>query len=324
MNFRIRRRRFGQLVIAGATATIALVTNLTSKTAAQQSKSNVIYGLKIKQSQISDTAKVENSTPGIIIQSSDVLTGKAVSTVELPDSNVENSQTKSETAKKAISISPSERLTDSTVLSDGTLVVASVASSLEGDITRLIFVDSKSFKSKKGLKLTGFKKKNSTVESLVATKDGKLLSVVSLNSGVPPFELAVIDPQTGKVASGAELGLPVVLPKQRLSNLAQSPDGKFYAIMLGAEFPPTLVQLDLEYKSPATGKGRIIKLAELKFNKKALGNDVLSLAFSSLGQLYVLANPNNEKTNSLFSVDAKTGEMGFLTNLDADKVVFSR
>ncbi len=325
MNFRIKRRRFGQLAIATTTATI--VANLTGRTVAQQTE--VIYGVtlasttKTKQLSKQQVSDISNSTPATVIISSDVVTGNIRSTFEVPAATVENLQTPTETASKGISTEPSERLTGLTTLSDGTFIVSSVASSKNGDTTRLIFIDSKSSKLKKGSKLSGFKKKNSTIESLLATKDGKLLSVISLNAGVPPFDLAVIDPQNGKVTSGNELALPAVSPKQRLSNLTQSPDGKVHAIILGREKPPTLVQLDLEYQSPATGRGKIIQLVELKFKNNSLGNDLLSLAFSPLGQLFALANLDNEKINSLFTVDVKTGELSFIRKFDVNKIAFA-
>lgn len=341
MSFKIRRRRFGHIAIASATTT--LVANLRGKTLAQQNNSNNIHGVKVKFAtptlagvagkdtvQFSDE---ENSTPAIVVTSSDVATSIISSTYEIPAAKVENPNKLSERKNKAFSSQPHERLSGCTTLSDGTLIVSSVVGSNKGDITRLIFIDSKSntqSKLKKSLKLTKFKKPNGTVESLLATKGGNLLAVISLNAGVPPFELASIDYQKeGEIISDnnpfgdiENSFLPKIPLSARLSNLAQSSNGTIYATMVSPESSVMLVQLDLLNKSQITGRGKIINLVELSFNDKPLGQDVLCFAFSPSDELFALANLDNQETNSLFGVDIKTGKMRFIRKFDVEKIAF--
>jgi hypothetical protein len=342
MNFRIRRRRFGQLAIISAVTTA--LANSTSKVIAQQSEQ--LYGVLLSSITSSKTqdlvdAAAANTTPAIILQSINLTTAqellstaKELLSTEIPSVSVSNQQETTETAPKAFVVKkPSERITGFTVLSDNTFVIAATATTKDGDFSRLIYIEPPKGNGKKppkqGLKVKKTKdKKYSTVESLLAitTKDKKgdqLLSVVSLAEGVAPFELAFIDSNSGQVDASVETGLPNLLPNQRLSNLAKSPDGKIYATNVGQD-TVTLVQLDLENRAVVTGRGKIITLVGLSLNKKPLENDLASLAFSSSGQLFALADPNYEGTNSLFTVDVKTGSMTLVRKLAVDKIAFVR
>jgi hypothetical protein len=341
MSFIIRRRRFGHIAIASATAT--LLANLPSKVSAQQNKLGNIYGIKVNKGKKQPTDP-ENFTPELILTSpnsinnfinnvlNNALSNVPNSVFEISGIQVENSFKPIKRKNKALSMSPRERVTGCTALPDGTLVIASVASSQRGDITRCMFINSKSnikSKLKKAIKITKFRNDNSTVESLLATKEGNLICVTSQNGGLPPFELARIDDK-GEIVyeenpfQNTQSLFPEILPNERLCNLAQSPNGKIYATNVKPEGSVRLVEIDLTNKSPITGRGRIIKVAELSFKDKPLVNDVLSLAFSESGQLFALANLDHEEINSLFSVDIKTGEMKFERKFDADRIAFVR
>lgn len=324
MNLKLKRRQFGQLAIASA-ATTVLSNLVANKTVAQQPQL-VIYGVRLTPASSSITEdiaddKAANKTPGIILQSLDLATSKELSTTEISEQTVQNQQEASETASRAILIKKrSERITGFTALSDGTFVVATSAATRKGDFNRFISFSPDSKKSnKKGLKVKKVKK-NNTVESLIAIQKDQLLSIVSLNQGKPPFDLAVINSKSGQVDSQSDL--PYLPEKRRFSNLAQSSDGKIYATSIAPGSDPILVQFDLVNKSPITGRGKIIELVELKFNGSPLQNDLASLAFSPSNQLFALADPKDEGSNSLFTVDMKTGEMQLLRKFAFDKIAF--
>jgi hypothetical protein len=240
---------------------------------------------------------------------------------EILPTKVDNTDTKTETASLALYTEPNERITGLTALSNGTFVIVITALTKHGNYSKLLFFDNQSSKSKK---ISGFKKSNCTIENLLATKDDKLIGIVSLNGGTPPFEMIIINPKNGKVSSGSDLCLPELLPDRRFSNLALSPDGKIYATTLAREGITTLVQLDLDNRSMITGKGNIVTLSPLMSDEQPLQNDLLSLTFSPTGEVYALANPKNEGTNSLFSVDIETGEMRPMSKVAVDKITFSR
>ncbi|QHG18534.1 hypothetical protein [Nostoc sp. ATCC 53789] len=335
MNLRIRRRRFGQLAIVSAVT--AASAKFTSKVFAQQSEQ--LYGVslssasKSKTQDLVDTAAA-NAIPGIIFQSINFTTGQVLLTAEIAADSVTNSLETTESVAKALVVKkPSERITAFTVLPDNTFVIAAVAATKKGDFSRLISITppkKSGIKPPKGLKIKKNKdKKYSTVEGLLSTTiKGKqvLLGVISLAEGSPPFELAFIDQNSGQVDSSVATGLPYISPKQRLSNLAQSPlDGKIYATSVGGEGSGlSLVQLDLENRAVVSGRGKIIRLVELSFKNKPLENDLASLAFSSSGQLFALADPKYEGTNSLFTVDMKTGAMTLVRKFAVDKILFVR
>lgn len=304
MKLKIRRRQFGQLVLASA-ATTAII-NLADKGFAQNS-STLVYGAIVaakgrKQAKDQDSTDVANTTPAINVTALDVATLQQVSTTEVPSTTVDNANTATETAQKALYTEPTERLTGFTSLSDGSFVFVVVGSSQKGNYTKLLITDSKNRDKKpKSKKISGFKKTNNTIEGVVGTKDDKLICIVSESGGTPPFKFALVDPQNGKVSYESDLAFPELFPNQRYSNLAQSPiDGKYYLTTISSEGITQLAQLDLENKSIITGKGKIIGLSPLTFDQQALANDLFSLAFSPSGDLYAVGKLKSERTNYLF------------------------
>ncbi|BAY78567.1 hypothetical protein NIES25_50420 [Nostoc linckia NIES-25] len=294
------------------------------------SKSLIGAKLNNKQNTIKlGSTDLANSTPAISLISLDFPSGKKelinqirYKTInEVLPTTVDNTDTKTEIANLAAYTQPIERLTSLTTLSDDRLVFVTTVSTQQGNHNNLLFFDGKSSKSKK---VSGFKKCNCTVENLLAIAGDKLIAVVSLAGGIPPFELVEIDLKNGKVTSDSDLGLPQLPPNIRLSNLTLGLDGKIYATTLGMEGVTRLVQLDLDNRSMVTGKGKIVSLSPLTFDKKLLQQDLFSLTFSPSGEVYALANPQYEEANSLFSVDMNAGKMTLLSKAEVDKITFSR
>lgn len=327
MNLRIRRRRFGQIAIASAA--FSAIANFAGKTVAQQPEST-IYGVSFPSSSsiINISIKVGelidvNISPAITLISSDLVSGRDLAAIQLTGINVSNRDTLVETANKAIYTEPSERLTAFTPLADGSFLIVSQASGKTGNSNRTILINRNSARPQKALKVSGFRRVNGTLESLVAIKENNFLGVVSLNEGTPPFELVNFDLNSAKLNYSDEL--PILARTLRFSNLALAPgDGTIYATVLSSQGGTTLVQVDLENKAIVTGRGKIIRLSELKYDGKPLENDLLSLAVSRSGEVFALANPTYEKINSLFTIDVKSGEMKFVRKFAADKIAFAR
>ncbi|WP_315784933.1 hypothetical protein [Fischerella sp. JS2] len=294
--------------------------------------SSSLIGAKFNKKQsLSQTISTDfaNTTPAISLVSLDLPTGRQAlpsqiitkTFKEILPTKVDNTDIKAETASLALYTEPNERITGLTALSNGTFVIVTTALTKQGNYSKLLFLDNQSSKSKK---ISGFKKSNCTIENLLATKDDKLIGIASLNGGTPPFEMVIINPENGKVSSGSDLSLPELLPDRRFSNLALSPDGRIYATTLGREGITRLVQLDLDNRSMLSGKGNIVTLSPLMFEEQPLRNDLLSLTFSPSGEVYALADPKHEGTNSLFSVDIETGEVIPMSKVAVDKITFSR
>ncbi|BAY16045.1 hypothetical protein NIES21_18680 [Anabaenopsis circularis NIES-21] len=321
MYLRIKRRQFGQLVIASA-ATNMLVNLVKNKTLAQEARS--LVGVRLPASKNQQNPKIsldlENTSPAFTLVSLDLTTGGERLSTEIPASIVDNLTTKIETAKRAFS-TESSRITGFTSFTDGTMVMLTVETTQKGNHSKIIFTDNKS-KKPKAKKISGFKNGNHTIEGVLGTKNNKIIGIASANNGVPPFYLVMIDPKNGKVTSGDELKLPELPRNLRFSNLALSPDGKFYATILTSDGRTTLVQLDPNKTSLLTGKLLITTVAGLTYNRKYLSNDLLSLTFSPSGQLIALANLNNSPKNSVFAVDIKTGNMTLLSQVNANKIAF--
>lgn len=290
----------------------------------------IIYGTRLaKQNDANAAASVANKVPALTLVELDLDGDRITFTREIQSQTVENAQDTVIVQDQAVSVAPIERITGFTAQADG-FVASVVATTSKGNFSRLLFTDHRSPKSKK---ISGFKASNHTVEALVAVPSSNqqgydLLSVFSLNGGTPPFDMGQIDPQTGKVQFGADLALPELQVNQRLSNLTRSPDGTIYGTALSGsatrlEVTPTLVQLNLTEPSILTGRGTIKLLASLHIDHKPLQNDLLALAAAPSGQIFALADPNYEGTNSLFTVNAETGEMQFVKKFEVDKITFA-
>lgn len=278
----IGRRQFVQLAIASTVATI--VSGNAKKTLAHEVSSSLICG-------------VSASSGKVIVQS-----------LDLNESTITDLSGDS----ADLILEPNERIGGFTLLSDCTFILstAPTTAAVTGRTklaTKLISLASQDLPALQGLN------PNSTIESLLVTNDDRLLSIVSLNQGTPPFRLAKIDLHTGQVSFIDCLSLP---SDRRFSNLSQCPDGHIYATSIAADSFTSLVQLDLDNQN-------IITLSQLNYNNRPLRDDVASLAYSPSHQLFALADPTYEGTNSVFKVDENTGAMELLANFAVDKIAFA-
>lgn len=297
----------------------------------------IIYGIRFASpgspaaSSANSPNSVPNKIPAVTLVALDLAGNQISSTQEVQSQTVEAVQEATPQPTQAVLTTPTERITGFTAEDEHRFVVSMVTTTSRGYFSHLLFLDRQSAKVKK---VSGFKASTHTIEGLVALPLGsaqnyELLSVFSFNGGVPPFDLGKIDPQTGKVQFGAEAKLPEPLQNQRLSNLARARDGTVYATVLSGEgtrsesVTPTLVRLNLTEPSLVTGRGTITPVAQLQINNQWLQSDLLGLAVAPSGQLYALANPNYEETNSLFTVDTSSGEMKFLRKFQVDKITFT-
>jgi hypothetical protein len=240
------------------------------------------------------------------------------SNTEIPSTPVQNPDTTTESAPKAVYTQDKERLTGASFRASTELITTVVASTQSGDVTRLITTNNDTASA---TKVSGFRGSNHTVESLLFDQtQQQLLAVVSQNEGTPPFEFAIVNPD-GTI--DYQVDMPIFLSSKRFSNLSLSPDGRIYATAIGAGDPVTLVEIDRNNRSIISGTPRITEVAPLSYNNKRIYNDLQSLAFSPFGQLYALANPDNQATNSLFTVNLTTGVLQKVTSLDVEKIAIS-
>lgn len=295
---RIRRRRLGQMVFASTAA--AVFGNLANKTLAQGPP--LIYGVRAVSG-------------GVVLQSLDLKTGKIK---DLSDRT------------KGLTLDADERLSGFTLLTDNNTLVVTTAPATSVTTRKSVKRSrlSKIITSPQTLAALPELAQNTTIETILATNEGNLLSIVSLKQGIRPFRLANIDLQTGQASFIDEFdqlpegalpppGAFVLPPHRRFSNLTQSPDGKIYATSHGREGSTSLVKIDLQQR-------QLFSLPQLRFNNNPWLNDVSSLAFSPAGQLFALGDPNYQGTNSLFTVDLSTGVMKLVIAFAVDKITFTR
>ena len=208
-------------------------------------------------------------------------------------------------------VETNETLSGFTSLSDGTLVVAATPVSTgrkETRSTRITFLSTPI----RTLIISGLRQ-NQQLGSLLGTNDGRLIGLVGKKNGTPPITLVDINVQTGEISSISKIKFP---KDERVSNLAQCPDGKLYTSLVGLNGETTLVQLDSNQKSP-------IRLAQLKINGQVWNNGLQSLVCSGAGQLLGFGALRYETPNAVYSIDKNSGNMTRLQNFDAAQITLA-
>lgn len=263
----------------------------------------------------SGTALVESNDAlsSITSLSDDILTDRITSLLESDDTL---SDSTSLINGKVDPVTPlieaNETLSGLTSLSDGTLVVAATpvsTSTKQATLTRITFLGT----PVKTLTVSGLKQ-NQQLGSLLGTIDGRLIGLVGKKNGTPPITLVDINLKTGEISSLTKIKFP---NNERVSNLAQCPDGKLYTSLVGLNGDTTLVQLDSNQKNP-------IRLAQLKLNGQAWNNGLQSLVCSATGQLIAFGALRYETPNAVYSVDKKSGNMTRLQDFDAAQITLAR
>ncbi|MDZ8188213.1 MAG: hypothetical protein RMX96_25585 [Nostoc sp. ChiSLP02] len=336
----LQRRQFGKLVAASFTSTV--VADISSKVLAQSSESSkdILYALNLSSS--SNSRNRENQTPPIELNTIDVATLKVLpkanlldlkvnlpdvkilSKVNLPVVSVDNPLSVPK-QPRAFFLPESDRITKGIVLADKTVVISTVSHTNKGYFNHLVSVvgsgNSNNIKIR-AKKVLDFKKSNQTVESLLNLPNNKLLCLVGTD-GIPPFTMTTLDYTTGKILPGNELALPSLPLNHRFANLCQDLKGNIFATETGPDGVPILIAMNLQEKAIITGKVKIKRLNALKYQGRHLIDDVKDLAFSSSGQLYALAADSSRKSNVLFRVEVKTGDMELVGKFLGEKLAFS-
>ncbi|MEH1797115.1 hypothetical protein [Nostoc sp.] len=315
MNYKLSRRRFGQLALAGTVA--SGLSYLGNKAFAQTPSLNIpnlnIVGIGSSSIITTDQTVVPEVN---ITESDDSTAPNIVPTVIKPLGLVlqslitGNSQVLGD--KSTPLLEPNEILSGFTSLTDGTLVVAITpvtTSRRQATSTRITFLGT----PVKTLIVSGLKR-NQQLGSLLGTIDGRLIGLVGKKNGTPPIVLVDIDLQTGEISPISKVKFP---NDERVSNLAECPDGKLYTSLLGLNGDTTLVQLDSNQKKP-------IGLAQLKVDDKAWNNGLQSLVCSATGQLLAFGAMRYETPNAVYSVDKNSGNMTRLQDFDTTQITLAR
>ena len=213
---------------------------------------------------------------------------------------------------------PNDRIRDLLQLADGS-IASLVARTGKGDSQRSVLqvlrYPSAGFAQAEieNFNLAGLDRGISLTSAVVVGND--LYAITGVFTDTPPFTMAKID-SSGQVRTVPGFEIP---PTGRISNLARCPDGNIYAsgfnIGHTSKETPNLLQVDVD-------QGRFAVVSNIQFIGQTLWNDVRSLTCSPSNTLFALADPSYSGVNSLFVVDAKTGELTFVQVLDVDKISF--
>lgn len=310
MNYKVSRRRFGQLALAGTV--VSGLSYLTKKALAETPSLNIVG---IGSSPIVDTDQTvitEVNTTELVENTALTSVSTDIKPVGLVLQSLMTGKAQVLTDKSTPLLEPNEILSGFTSLSDGTLVVAITPVAIsrrQATPTRITFLGT----PVKTLIVSGLKP-NQQLGSLLGTNDGRLIGLVGKKNGTPPIRLVDIDLQTGEISSISKVKF---LEDERVSNLAECPDGILYTSIVGAYGETTLVQLDPNQKKP-------IRLGQLKVNGQAWNNGLQSLVCSTTGQLLAFGAMRYETPNAVFIVDKNSGNMTRLQDFDTAQITRTR
>lgn len=307
MEYKLTRRRFGQLAIASSA--VAGLSYFANKTLAQTPSLEIVGLRPSSLSNIDTTATNLGITIPDIGEATEALINSQlvkVQSLDLVTDQVENLAAQSIQAGTTAKVDNDEVLSGLTYLADGSLIAAvtPVRTSKRGNRpTRLKFLGS----SRSDLTISGLQRQEE-LKSLLGTKDGKLFGLVGKKNGTPPYRLVDVNLQTGNF--NVRLNLP---QNQRFSNLAQCPDGKIYTTSVQNSGVVNLVQLDL-------GQGIPVTLSQLQFENTPWNNGLESLLCSRAGQLMGFGAPRYVQPNSVYTIDISSGVMTKLADFDVSKI----
>ncbi|MDZ7955244.1 hypothetical protein [Nostoc sp. DedQUE09] len=310
MNYKVSRRRFGQLVLAGTV--VSGLSYLSNKALAETPSLNIVG---IGSSPIVDTdqtASTEVNTTELIENTALNSVSTDMKPVGLVLQSLMTGKAQVLTDKSTPLLEPNEILSGFTSLSDGTLVVAITPVALsrrQATPTRIRFLGT----PVKTLIVSGLKP-NQQLGSLLGTNDGRLIGLVGNKNGTPPIKLVDINLQTGEISFISKIKF---LEDERVSNLAECPDGILYTSIVSAYGETSLVQLDPNQKKP-------IRLGQLKVNGQAWNNGLQSLVCSTTGELLAFGAMRYETPNAVFIVDKNSGNMTRLQDFDSAQITRTR
>ncbi|MEH2423434.1 MAG: hypothetical protein V7K48_21735 [Nostoc sp.] len=349
MSYKLSRRKFGQLALAGTV--VSGLSYLTNKALGQTPNLKII-GIgsssiistdkaavpEVNTTELDSTASNSVLTDikpvglGLVLQSfvlQSLSTGKAQLQTPLTSQILAERGTALVKSNQALSgftslnngtfadrvkplIESNETLSGFTSLSDGTLAVAVTpvsTSTKEATPTRIIFLST----PVKTLIISELKQ-NQQLGSLLGTNDGRLIGLVGNKNGTPPIRLVDINLETGEISFITKIKFP---NDERVSNLAECPNGKLYTSLVGSDGDTTLVQLDSNQKKP-------IRLAQLKVNGQEWNNGLQSLVCSATGQLLAFGAMRYETPNAVYTIDKNSGNMTRLQDFDATQITLAR
>jgi hypothetical protein len=281
METKFSRRQFGQAAIA-TTATAAL-SLLAGKTFAQQRPDVTILGV--------DLALKDAATPGrrVLLRSLNLATGQIQ---DLPSPN--------------FSIDPGEQISGFTTLMSGEPFLAVTPVGGTNARNPVVLVNLTTLRT---IPLPSLNRQQK-VGGLVQARDGNLLVLVLKKNGRPPTKLYDVNVQTGKITDRSR----IVFPSDRVATLAQHPDGRLYAALLGDRGQVTLVELDRQTR-------RVVDRVRLKVDNKELNNGLQGLIYSpSTNQLFAFGARRYQHPFSVYLVDQNTGDLTLGTPFPAIQI----
>ncbi|MDZ8029670.1 hypothetical protein [Nostoc sp. DedSLP04] len=310
MNYKLSRRRFGQLALAGTV--VSGLSYLTKKALAETPSVNIVGIGSSPIVTIDQTAITEVNTTELVENTALNSVSTDIKPVGLVLQSLMTGKAQVLTDKSTPLLEPNEILSGFTSLSDGTLVVAITPVAIsrrQATFTRITFLGT----PVRTLILSGLKP-NQQLGSLLGTNDGRLIGLVGKKNGTPPIKLVDIDLQTGEISFISKVKF---LEDERISNLAECPNGILYSSVVGEYGETTLVQVDPNQKKP-------IRLGQLKLNGQAWNNGLQSLVCSATGQILAFGAMRYETPNAVFIVDKNSGTMTRLQDFDSAQITRAR
>jgi hypothetical protein len=302
MNWKLTRRKFGQLAVASTT--IAALGVLVNKTLAQ-TPNTVILGARPNVVNTDDSSSpVSNTTDNA--DETNTPENPSISPVQsivVQSFNVATQEVKTVLTTPAVLLA-SEQFSGFASLKDGRLVVAATSfdtSKKARQTTRLIFLSD----SPTSVNISGLKKQE-IVQSLTRLQDGSLAALVGKKNGRPPNRTVTIDPQTGEITDRDKLQGNI-----RVTIVAQCPDNNIYGISTERKGDTSLYAVEGKKRTPLTFQG------------SPWISGFSGLVCSQSNVLFALGGRRYEYPNYIHTIDKNTGNIERLKGFDVAAIALA-
>lgn len=230
-------------------------------------------------------------------------------------------------------LSPSDRISGVTYLSEGSLLVVinpDAGSAKGAEPPRLLRLNRNNNSDRwevYGPVYVSGLSKDQSLDSLCLLRSKKLIGMVTKKDGTGPAHVVEVDPGTGKVFFSDQVSLPANL---RFSALAEAPDGRLYTSVFmsnGTTFLWTLPNPDPEKEKPlalTTLSGCSSKTCTNIPEVTAWYHGLQSLIVTPSGQLLAHGNLEYFLPNSLYAINLSTGFMTEIDNYPVARVALSQ
>lgn len=290
MNFRLTRRRFGQIIIAGGVVVVA--GSVVGRGFAQTSGKIFIIGVKSGQPTNTDSSiQVDSLDNGAETEAAvSEEESSSTKTIVVEAYNVESGEVTTETKTESV-LESGEQIRGAAVDKKGLVISTNPIADQKQKPKRLISIDKK--RNVKTKKVSGLSSDEAL--DLTQAEDGSVTGVVNNERSSAKPTLVNVESESGNVEK--KPSSDQIASTEEFRIIAKCADGTSYGITTGSQGETSLVGVE-------TGKA-----IQLTFEGSVWNSGFIDLVCTPTGELYAVGAKRYEYPNYLHKLNKQTGEI---------------